>query len=179
MIVEKILTFFSGVTLQDTRSEVDTITSFNPQTDETSAINWKKTAQTWEIMSNVFAKDTQFSGKIAYVISDNRHKWYMKSIYELVDEMVRKVESIVSNNQRNHITKVTIPRLPSFQNYFWEKTILISDFYWSSKQINECLKACQENRLRCIIIPLMWDRWMITHPLQEKYPQFFWSMEIE
>jgi hypothetical protein len=45
MIVEKILTFFSGVDMQQTRSEVDTIKSFNTQTDTSSDINWKKTAQ--------------------------------------------------------------------------------------------------------------------------------------
>ncbi len=178
MIVEKILTFFSWVDAQQSRSEIETIKTFNPQTDTSADINRKKTAQTWEVMSNSFNKDTQFSGKVVYVVSQNRHKWFTKNIFDLVDNIIKKIENYIWDNQWNHITQVTIPRLPSFQNYFWQKTIIISDFFWSQKQINQCIQACKDNKLRCVVIPLLTDRWIVKHPLQEKYPQYFWSIEL-
>lgn len=178
MIIEKILTFFSGLDAQQSRSEIDSIKMYNPQTDNSADINWKKTAQTWEIMSNAFNKDTQFSGKIACVVSHNRHKWYTKNIYDVVEDVFKKIEWYIWNTQWNNIEQVTIPRLPSFQNYVWQKTIIISDFFWSSKQINECIQACKENKVRCVVIPLLTDRWIIEHPLQKQYPQFFWWLDI-
>lgn len=178
MIVEKIITFFGGLNAQQSRSEIDAIKTFNPQTDTSADINRKKSVQIWEMMSNTFNKDTQFSGKLVCVVSQNRHKWYTKNIYDLVDDITKKIEDMIWNTQRNNIEQVTIPRLPSFQNYFWQKTIIISDFFWSPKQINECIQACKDNKLRCIVIPLLTDRWIVKHPLQEKYPQYFWALEL-
>lgn len=178
MIVEKILTFFSGVDAQQSRTEIDTIKAFNPQTDTSADINRKKTVQTWEIMSNIFNKDTQFLGKIVYIVSQNRHKWYTKNIYDLVEDLGRKIQTSIWDTQWKNVIQITIPRLPSFQNYLWQKTIMISDFFWSSKQINECIQACKDNKLRCIVIPLLTDTWTVIHPLQKQYPQYFWSMDI-
>lgn len=172
------LTFFSGVTALQSRPEIETIKQFNPQTDTSADVNWKKTAQTWQMMSNSFNKDTEFSGKIVSIPSHNRHKWYTKNIYDVVDDLTKKVEEYTGNNKRNHIALVSIPRLPSFQNYFLQKTIIISDFFRSQKQINECLQACKDNKLRCIVIPLVTDIWIVKHPLQVQYPQYFRSLDL-
>ena len=177
MVENKIIAFFWGLDAQQSRSEIDTIKSFNAQTDSTADINRKKTAQTWETMSNSFNKDTQFSGKFVCVVSHNWHKWYSKNIFDVVDDVAKKIENLIWTTQRSNISQITIPRLPSFQNYFWQKTIIISDFFWSPKQINECIQACKDNKLRCVVIPLLSDKWMIKHPLQEQYPQYFWSLE--
>lgn len=176
MLVEKILRFFASVDATHTMAEIDSIKEFNTQTDSPSHINRKKTAQTWVTMSNSFPPNTSFWGKIVQIVSENRHTGLYSNIYDNVDQLIQNITTSIWDQQWNHISVVSIPRLPSFQNFFQQKTIIISDFLWSDKQINECLLWCKSNKVRCIVIPLITDMGTKKHPLQEKYPDYFRSL---
>jgi hypothetical protein len=75
MIVDKALTFFASVNqLSDDRPDMIGFTPFDEEIHSPENINRKKTAQLGKTMTTIFEKDTITSGKIVYVISENRDK---------------------------------------------------------------------------------------------------------
>lgn len=176
MLVDKIIKFFASVDATHTVAEVVGIHNFNKETDNTQHINRKKTAQVWTLMTNTFPPSTIFSGTIILVTSSNWHTWLHENIYSSIDTLTNQLHSYINDAVRDKIHIIALPHLPSFHQYFQQKSIIISDFLWSQKQLHECITACKEHKIRCITIPLLTDTWIISHPLQKQYPDFFRSL---
>lgn len=176
MIAEKILRFLASVDATHTIAEIQWIKEFNADVDSTQSINRKKTAQTGKLMSNIFPQNTIFIGKIIQIPSENRHTWIWESIFDKVDTLLQSFEQYTSPENLQRLQIISLPHLPSLQSFVQQKTIIISDFLRSQKQLNECILACKENKIRCVVIPLLTKDWLFTHPLQKKYPDYFRSI---
>lgn len=178
MLIDKVLWFFASIdSFTQSKPDIQTIQEYESWNNSTD-INRKKTAQTGRLMSNIYEKNIRFSGKIVQMPSINRLHGYERNWFKTTENFMHELHERIWDEKRNFITQVSIPRLPKFQNYFGQKTIIISDFCWSAKQINEFINTCKEGKARGIVIPLLTPLWMFTHPLINKYPNYIWNMEL-
>lgn len=179
MKVDKILTFLASTdSIRTERPDIETIKEFSYTSDEVNTINWKKTAQLWNMMSNSFEKNPLFSANIITVFSTNWNKGVNNTASDVAQECIQTIKKHVWDNNYNSIQEIQVSSLSKATDALQIKSIIISDFLWWEKDINICLQACKNNIARCIIIPLLTPTGIFQHPLQKKFPQYFWSIDL-